>query len=64
MVKVKDLTDQLGVKGPRPFLYCLECGAEYSAHKGDYWQLKPEHVLECCDIPMVRVVRKSRLVEV
>ena len=39
MVTVADLKDQIGTQRPRPILYCTLCGAENSAHKGDYFTL-------------------------
>jgi hypothetical protein len=50
--KVKDLKYQLGAKGPRPMLYCEQCGNETSAHKGDYFDCSPETILKCCEEPL------------
>ena len=49
MVRVRDLIDQTGMVGPRPFLYCARCGAEYSANKGDYFLASPEYIFRCCE---------------
>jgi len=43
-VTVADLRDHY--EG-RVFLVCPTCFAEYSAHKGDYWNLPAEHVFTC-----------------
>jgi len=52
-IRVKDLKDQLGMSGSRPFLYCYVCGQEASAHKGDYFMLSKDAILTCCEEPMV-----------
>jgi len=59
MVRVKDLKDQIGTARPRPLLLCRECGAEYSANAGDYWDSPDEHVFECCGEPMELVTRRT-----
>ena len=59
-----DLKEQLGMQGPRPFLYCRKCGAEYSAHAGDYWNTPDSHVFKCCRVNMVLVTAKRVLTEV
>jgi hypothetical protein len=43
-VRVSDLKDRY--EG-RVFLYCDVCGAEYSAHRGDYFMLPDDHVFTC-----------------
>lgn len=48
MVTVAMLKDQTGSKGPRPFLYCVKCGGEYSANSGDYFMARPDTVMKCC----------------
>ena len=58
MVRVKDLKDQIGTNGPRPFLYCSKCGAEYSANGADYFMARPEHVFTCCKRKMVLVTEQ------
>lgn len=63
-MQVKDLKDQIDTKGPRPILYCPVCGAEYSAHAGDYFLARPDHVFECCGEPMLLVVKTTRYIEV
>jgi len=64
MVEVKDLKDQIGMKGSRPFLYCSKCGAEYSANSGDYFMSSPEHVFTCCKRKMVLVTKQVTYKEV
>jgi len=49
-VKIKDLPDLVtrdGWRGPRPFLYCNNCGERRSANWGDYFQCDPEQFIEC-----------------
>jgi len=46
---VKNLRDQIGVSGVREIAVCPCCGSEYSANKGDYWNLRPNDALTCCD---------------
>jgi hypothetical protein len=48
MIKVSDLKDQIGTPGPHPFLYCQECGSQFSANKGDYFMHPSDHVFTCC----------------
>jgi len=45
----KNLQDQLNMPYPRPIAVCPACGAEYSANKGDYWQLEDDDALTCCN---------------
>lgn len=58
-IKVKDLKDQIGTTGPRPFLYCLRCGNESSVNAGDYWNAKPDHVFMCCGANMLLVTKRT-----
>lgn len=43
------------LKKLRKFLFCPSCQNEYSANKGDYWNVHNGHVFKCsyCDEPMV-----------
>jgi hypothetical protein len=61
-IRVKDLKDQLGTNGPRPFLYCRYCEREYSAHAGDYFMLPDSHVFKCahCDEPMRLAIKSCK----
>jgi len=63
-IRVKDLKDQLDTKEPRPILYCPICGAEYSAHAGDYFLARPDHVFVCCGEPMLLVTKRTVFTEV
>lgn len=52
-----------------PFLYCDECGAEYSANRGDYWQVPDANPIVCHDPdhdpqPMRLVKRVTAVVDV
>jgi hypothetical protein len=59
LVTVGDLKNQTGTKGERPQLYCEECGAEFSANAGDYWNAPKDHVFTCCEQPMQLVFRRT-----
>lgn len=59
-----NLKNQIGMIGPRPFLYCEYCGAEYSANAGDYWDLPDTHIFECCGVPNLLVTKQITLTEV
>lgn len=65
-ITVGQLKDQLEMKTPRPILKCMDCGQEFSAHKGDYFQLPDSHVFICeaCDIPMRLVTKQVTYKEV
>ncbi len=64
MVKVKDLKDQIGEPGPYPILFCPLCDCENSANAGDYFAANPETVFECCEEPMLLVVKETHYIEV
>lgn len=59
-VTVSDLPDLLEQKGE--FLYCRKCRREYSATRGDYWNLDPNKALKCCGVNMQLVRRECRLI--
>lgn len=61
--RVRNLQDQSGASFPRPFLYCVKCGGEYSAHRGDYFLLDPDHVFKCCRRLMALVTMRVVLTE-
>lgn len=56
-VTVGDLKDQLDTPYPRPVLHCDKCGADYSAHAGDYWNRPANYVFRCCRRNMLLLVR-------
>jgi hypothetical protein len=61
-VRVRDLPDCFNLGAvPRPILYCTNCGAQYSAHAGDYWNLSPDHAFycECNHKPMILATLES-----
>lgn len=62
-ITVGKLQDQLGMAGPRPFLYCDECGQESSAHAGDYFNVPDDYIFRCCGQNMRFVTRHSYLTE-
>lgn len=51
-VTVADLKDQFN-QCLAPFLYCTKCGAQNSAHAGDYFQFPNNHVFKCCKRNMI-----------
>jgi hypothetical protein len=59
LVHVRDLKDQTRSNVPHPILFCEHCGAEDSAHRGDYFALPPEHVFTCCGWPMRLVIKRT-----
>jgi hypothetical protein len=60
---VRELPESAG----NQFLYCDECGGEYSATRGDYFWMSPSETLECHSPehvhaqPLRLVVRHSTL---
>lgn len=48
------------------FLYCETCFGEYSATKGDYWDMPEEEAFTCdhCGTNLRLVRRETRLVDV
>ena len=63
MVKIKHLKDQI-LHNDNRFLYCVVCGGEYSANSVDYFAYDKEHVLKCCDKPLLLMTKKIMLEEV
>jgi len=59
IVRVCNLKDQLGTRGPRPMLYCTVQGCEYSAHAGDYFMARPDHVFRCHGRNMILAVKRT-----
>jgi hypothetical protein len=62
IIRVKNLTDQLGMPHPRPFLFCAICGVRYSANASDYFYLSPEYVMAHCGEPM-RLVKTHEVLQ-
>lgn len=48
----------------QPVLYCAECGADYSANPGDYWNTPESHIFECCGEPLILAFKRSMIVPV
>lgn len=47
-VRVRDLPDSTrDAKGNQIFLWCQECGQEYSPQRGDYFAMAPDDVMYC-----------------
>lgn len=63
-IRVRDLPEQLGAGSGRQFLYCEHCGAENSAHRGDYFMADPDTVFACCGAPMRLVTARRVLTDV
>lgn len=42
-----ELSDQLGIRHPRAFLYCQDCQERYSAHRGDYFLQAESDLIVC-----------------
>lgn len=62
---VRNLRDEVFEKHKdKRFLYCPRCGGEYSAHKGDYWNLPDSYVFKCCGEPMIIATSKTIISEV
>ena len=69
LLRLKDLQNQIGVKGLPLLLYCPRCGAEFSANSGDYWYNDPNMVLRCstlddtfggeCETPLQLVTKST-----
>ena len=60
MVRVKDLSDQTGV---RAVLHCTFCDVENSADADAYWDASPDHVFKCCDREMELRTKSNHLHE-
>ena len=45
------------------YAYCTKCGAEYSANAGDYWQMKDDERLKCCNKTMILVRKSTKITE-
>ena len=56
-MKVSDLTPESC--SSNRCLWCRECGGEFSANEGDYFGFKNDHVLTCCNKPLVRVTKRT-----
>jgi hypothetical protein len=48
MITKKDLKDQI-LEKDGSFLFCELCGNEFSANKGDYFQMKDDDFFQCPD---------------
>jgi len=62
MVQMSDLKDEVFGSKERTgrFLYCTQCGAEYSAHSGDYWYLALDHKFIChCGEPLILAIKHT-----
>lgn len=45
------------------FMLCKgACGGQFSATRGDYWQVPDEVQIKCCGVPAVLAVEKRRIV--
>lgn len=60
---VKNLQDQINMPYSKALLLCTICGSEFSANKGDYWQLSNDDSIKCCNIIMRLKVLASLFIE-
>ncbi len=44
-------------------MYCLVCGAQYSANRGDYEQYPSTYIFMCCDEPCILGRMRTDFVE-
>lgn len=58
MITVNDLQDQTGKDDPHPILICIDCGAEHSANKADYFMYSNTFPFICCSEPMKLVIKR------
>jgi len=54
---IKNLQDQI-LTDDNAIAVCPNCGSEYSANKGDYWDCKPSDAITCCDDIICELVTK------
>lgn len=57
-VTIKDLKDQI-LTSDKSLLYCFGCGVEFSANKGDYWNIPENHIFTHCGENMQLVTKKT-----
>lgn len=58
-MKPSQLPNQVRLEGPElpgAMLYCAVCGAEYSAHRGDYWNREDKPMK--CHGRVLKLVRR------
>jgi len=62
---MSNLRDQIEMTGPRPVMHCSECGSDWSAHRGDYWQYNDDYVFTCteCNTELEILVKVERYEE-
>ena len=58
LIRVRDLRQ--GDNGNGVCLLCLECHGEYSADAADYFMARPDTIMQCCAVPMVRVSKHTQ----
>lgn len=62
MIQKKDLADSiLNKERAGEFMYCPNCGSEYSASSGDYWNLPDDYIFKCgeCKVEMQLATKKT-----
>jgi len=59
----KNLSDEV-LNPTGRFMFCSECGSEYSANKGDYFQYSEDFEFKCCGKTMEICVRQTRIKKV
>jgi len=60
MTTLANLYDHIGSNKPRPVLHCLQCDADYSANKGDYWLYPQDYVFTCCEEPLTLAYKQTQ----
>jgi hypothetical protein len=58
-IRMCDLPEQ---PAPGVKLFCSDCLNEYSAHRGDYFLMRPDDVMTCCG-ESLRLVRERTILE-
>jgi hypothetical protein len=59
----KNLKDGILDKSWNAIMYCPDCGSEYSANSGDYWNVPKNYRFKCCDKTMKLIVKKTIFTE-
>lgn len=59
IAQINNLEDQLGQGSTRTIMVCQVCPTEYSAQKGDYWDLPEDYVFTHHAQPMMLAKKKT-----
>lgn len=58
IAKKKYLKDQILIND-KTLMFCPICTSEYSANRGDYWNVPDDYVFKCCNVPMQLVTKQT-----